>query len=632
MPSSMGFFRDYRWVGMDTPVSPGDEYVQVDCKSEPPTCSNCAMPGEDSELVLCANCAMVGCSRCITQSCPRCAPVQRVCMACHMEIAEKFLVVEARATDSCRQADADWYTKVIQCQVEARWQPLQVLRFPFGKAALPRSMFARRSSILDGLKKAGYPVALDSEILWGNSSNPDLEQAIATFILVIPAGSMPQGRVPIVCKDNHGEWIQPLQLRQTGEQWRAAVLNKREFMRDDIILCGDCEIWGDEMFELQQGSVIQKVILWRQQDGLPQAAFPVVPTQVKQVCRKRDLNGEAKNRVFPNISGYVGLTGSFNPLPRPKPGQTWKEWLWAHSPPPTDDVWASIDGKFLPPDLRLTEQPIIIRLNQRLRGGAKPSARAEASLKKLVSHLQEKGVPADVVEDRANQVLNTIGAPALESVYQSIDPWKSLKTAAQDRVRLVLPEELKAARAKGKPKPGRKAASEGDLWDLDDPWKQGRQLSSSSERPPAEQLQIVIEQGFFLDEEDAPLPVIPHVSAEAKGVAVMSVEEAQTFAQADFVLSEDELGAIVVGNVQPSTHGKHCETVTFPAKHGVQRILLKGFLLQLGTKRVKTQKAQVSIDMPTEEVMVFGCRNPEGVYTTMGSCHAQPPEICFLSN
>ena len=210
-----------------------------------------------------------------------------------------------------------------------------------------------------------------------------------------------------------------------------------------------------------------------------------------------------------------------------------------------------------------------------------------------------------MVEDRANQVLNTIGAPALESVYQSIDPWKSLKTAAQDRVRLVLPEELKAARAKGKPKPGRKAASEGDPWDLDDPWKQGRQLSSSSERPPVEQLQIVIEQGFFLDEEDAPLPVIPHVSAEAKGVAVMSVEEAQTFAQADFVLSEDELGAIVVGNVQPSTHGKHCESVTFPAKHGVQRILLKGFLLQLGTKRVKTQKAQVSIDMPTEEVMVL---------------------------
>ena len=193
-----------------------------------------------------------------------------------------------------------------------------------------------------------------------------------------------------------------------------------------------------------------------------------------------------------------------------------------------------------------------------------------------------------------------------------------------------MPEELKNAKARTKNKAGQKATAEGDPWDLDDPWKQSRDASASStEKTRPEQLQITVEQGFFLDQQNNPLSVIPHVSAAAKGVAIISREEVQAVTQSEFALSDDELGGIIVSATQPNTFGKHCEAITFP--QGNQRILLKGFLVQLGAKDVLTQRAQVSIDMPTEDVTVVALEIRREYLQQWDSVARNPLKFAFLA-
>ena len=108
---------------------------------------------------------------------------------------------------------------------------------------------------------------------------------------------------------------------------------------------------------------------------------------------------------------------------------------------------------------------------------------------------------------------------------------------------------------------------------------------------------ITLAHGHFVDQGGDPLAVLHQLVAEGKGVALSSTEEVQTFATANYLLSEEELGAVVVAPQQPKTGSLECREISFPAMHGEDKVLLKGFLIDFGQKRVRTKEAVHRVDL-----------------------------------
>ena len=161
------------------------------------------------------------------------------------------------------------------------------------------------------------------------------------------------------------------------------------------------------------------------------------------------LGGSTPGTITP-WCGVVLLNGVFQILPLPWPGQTWADWV-SHLPLPSiDSLWGTVEGRPVPHDQPLEGRPILLRLHVRARGGAgKPAAKLDGLVRKLTQHLQTKGVPESEAQARATLVRDTLGQASIEKAYASTDPWRALKAAAGNRLRLVKPEELKAT--KGKP-------------------------------------------------------------------------------------------------------------------------------------------------------------------------------------
>ena len=316
LPLTTMFFHDYQLIKESTAVKHGDVFRSVQCHVEGRSCPKCGNDECGTMIRLCAKCCEVGCHLCVSDACPRCTSGTAVCRSCRRALAEALALTYSRDASGSFNPTEDLllFNQILQCPIEADNQHITVLRFPFGKTTVHRGMFGRRAHIAGCLERAGYPVGEDCAFLWGTSKTPDLRLASESYIIAIPSGCMPRGFVPIVYKDDNGESIRACKPQQSGEQWRESVLDRNELQRDDIILCGSCEIWGDSLFQILPGTVLQRVTLWVQQDGLPQAAFPVTPSNIARASRKRDLLGLQKDRVFPNISGYFGLEGGFHPL------------------------------------------------------------------------------------------------------------------------------------------------------------------------------------------------------------------------------------------------------------------------------------------------------------------------------
>ena len=346
------------------------------------------------------------------------------------------------------------------------------------------------------------------------------------------------------------------------------------------------------------GVTLQKLAPWRMRNFYPApTASPKDPASVRNAIA-HSIRQQAYKLPSTTVSGYVDLNGRMKFMPKPKPGMTWPQWLQNEQLPPMVDMWATEDGRYVPCTEALSGQSIILRLHFKLRGGGKQ----EAVLQKLMAHLTQKGVPNDAVEPRAKKIVAAVGYPALESVYQALDPWSALKSSVKDKVRLVLPEELRAAKAKTK-KP-REDRDDKDPWESDDPWKQAKARSSSS----TDELKVVrlsLVQDFFVDEDGDGVQLLQHVSAQSTQVALLDVAEAETIASTDTLLSDDPLAAVVVGVQRPDVGKLPCSEVTFPAMHGDQKVLLRGFLVNYGARLVKPQAARHSIDMQVQDVSVL---------------------------
>ena len=112
------------------------------------------------------------------------------------------------------------------------------------------------------------------------------------------------------------------------------------------------------------------------------------------------------------------------------------------------------------------------------------------------------------------------------------------------------------------PKPTQKGD---DPWAISDPWKE----AASSSRGP--ELQLL--PGTFRGQDDQDLPIIQHLEATARGVVMSTFKDAESYATAGVLLSDDELAAVVAGLNQPMTGKLECQNITFPALSAGNKVL-----------------------------------------------------------
>ena len=190
-----------------------------------------------------------------------------------------------------------------------------------------------------------------------------------------------------------------------------------------------------------------------------------------------------------------------------------------------------------------------------------------------------------MAKNRAQEVADELGVEVINQAYSTLDPWSTLKAAAGQRIRLVKQKELRAF--KGKPDKAIAAARppEEDPWVHSDPWKESRAVDAGPE------LQLV--PGTFLTEKDEELPLLQILEAGACGVAIVALKDAETYAAASVLLSDEELAGVVAGSVHPSTGQLRCEEIAFMA-------ISMGAKVQFGAKHAKAKPLQhrIKVDLP----------------------------------
>ena len=562
-------------------------------------CPLCMGTGWMGLLRVCQLCAKVGCRMCVADSCIRCTGGKVTCRDCHRNAADKHIcAMHERHVNNqdaeVQMAEENW-TDVLGCAIESQWQHLSILQVPRGRTTTHRGMYDNRGHILSRLEAAGYPPQEENSIFWGTSHRPDLVAAMAGYILVCPTSHAQDGMVHVVFRTMDGEVVRRCAERSGYDELSASLLSVSDMARGYILESSDVDLRSTGQIDLRNGVVISMAPPWRNRDRMPHPyAPPPSPTTTDQIPVRRGRRGEVREQVTA-LSGYVDVNGCFRVLCPPTAGQTWRQWLEREVMPPPAEVWATMDGRHLHDQHCLSGEPILIRLHFRARGGAKPDAMA----KKLAAHLQEKGVPEDVSAERAQHIITAIGMPAVVEAYQTLDPWKSLKVAAGTRVRMVLQHELKSHREAGKVKKGDERPP--DPWLISDPWKQSKQQQP---QPQAQPLVISLVPGCFIDGMQEPVPILQHICTDANGVAIADFDEVEALAQSESFLSADELAAVVIGTTKPRTGTFACKDITFPAFHGKDKILLRGFMVTFGSRPVFLQQPKHSINIDVEEIAV----------------------------
>ena len=197
----------------------------------------------------------------------------------------------------------------------------------------------------------------------------------------------------------------------------------------------------------------------------------------------------------------------------------------------------------------------------------------------LVSLLQEKGVPQNVASSRAKLILQSLGKDSVAHALEGGSPWKSLKALANNHsppVRLVLQDELaqKAQQPKHAPKKSKQS-----------------NVKPAVVRPAdLDPNKLVLEPGTFVDTTGQPMPQIPlsHVGPLATGVALASLNDAQSFLRAGNLLTHGSLALLILHPAEELPTALLWNTVRFAAKCSAnfEPLLLTGALVQLGKSPV----------------------------------------------
>lgn len=211
------------------------------------------------------------------------------------------------------------------------------------------------------------------------------------------------------------------------------------------------------------------------------------------------------------------------------------------------------------------------------------SPEQHAKLKQL---LQEHGVPAGKVDERATFVLQKLGAAVIVSAFVAKNSWAHLKLAANKpgiTIRLVLPDEL--ARHVEKTAAAKYGAGISDH-------KKKKKIDKSPAAPPQlDPSALQLQQGHFKDEDGEPVPQLQYqdLQVEAHGIAIATSHQSLHWLQHQDSISTSALAILLTEELPAEQLEKfNMAKISFPATYiGTgEPVLIFGSLKNLGDKKI----------------------------------------------
>ena len=216
---------------------------------------------------------------------------------------------------------------------------------------------------------------------------------------------------------------------------------------------------------------------------------------------------------------------------------------------------------------------------------------------KLSKLLLDKGVPADVVDQRVSDAVKVLGNPSISEALQTSNPWAALKGLASrpnTRFRWVQTDELKAhIDTQAKKKHG--AAVPGAKQKKQTHKKTGVQIIDP------ETLSLIPDTFVDADGDEIGQLDFSEVTADATGLAFASLQQAKPFIEDAKTLSSTTLGLLIPAEVPKEFWGDaEMEHIRFPALCTVTQepMLISGTLLNLSDGTI-ARKEHSCPDIPT---------------------------------
>ena len=195
----------------------------------------------------------------------------------------------------------------------------------------------------------------------------------------------------------------------------------------------------------------------------------------------------------------------------------------------------------------------------------------------------------------------------LESAYRSLEPRAAIKNLIGNRMRLVTPEELRSKKKPNLPK----QASSSDPWLVSDPCSEGRSLQQTQEEPSSDAT-IELIPGFFECEDGSEPAIVPQILRDVRGLCMLPFDQAAALSSMKTTISAGECAAVVLGTVQASLGSFPMEAITFPALHcDSGKILLKGVLINYGSKKITLRKSTNEFQLQPKSVQVLTFEIPK---------------------
>ena len=215
----------------------------------------------------------------------------------------------------------------------------------------------------------------------------------------------------------------------------------------------------------------------------------------------------------------------------------------------------------------------------------------------LEEFLPSKGVSVDAVTARAQAAIKRLGVNALQEAIKQKDPWRALKNLGHARgkpFQWVTYEELQAhIQSREATKFGTKQGNK--------PRKPKAKAGAAAIALSPDNLELF--PTSFVDDHDEPVPPIdfPEVVANARGVCVITPEQATQFGNIADGLSTDALALVSIGEL-PELCAARQTTLLWPAMYTPTKepVLVKGTLLCLGDVEVHLAKVD---DAPSVAVL-----------------------------
>eukprot|EP00435_Cladocopium_sp_Y103_P067546 s237_g30.t1 len=221
----------------------------------------------------------------------------------------------------------------------------------------------------------------------------------------------------------------------------------------------------------------------------------------------------------------------------------------------------------------------------------------------LAEELSKHGVPPEQLESRCQQAIRAIGNERVQTALKSANPWRELKALGNNvKFKFILPNEMQKMIESNKGAPVGKRAK---------PASVKPQIPSQVE---LDHTKIVLMDGVFrVSGQPVPQITTQQLGPVARGVVLLSLQEADPYLRAGKLVSSEPLAMIVLhpGGKGISTALPH-SNVTIPCKcvANNEPLLVEATLIQLGQGVIERNVAGntipvESISVATVKIMVY---------------------------